>query len=162
MPTTVERKLFEGLQKFIPQGTTYNSFNTNYKAEQQAGKLFAVFAGLAILVACVGLFGLSAYTAHLRTKEIGIRKVMGASVSTVVILLARDFTRMVLIAFMIAVPASWYLMGKWLEGFAYRIELSIGIFLVAGVVTVMIAWTTVSFQTIRAAIINPVKSLKSE
>ena len=138
------------------------NFNANYKAEEQAGKLFAVFAGLAILVACVGLFGLSAYTAHLRTKEIGIRKVMGASVSGVVILLAKDFTRMVLIAFLIAVPASWYLMKQWLEGFAYRIDLSVGVFLIAGVITIMIAWATVSFQTIKAAIINPVKSLKAE
>ena len=138
------------------------NFNANYKAEQQGEKLFAVFAGLAILVACVGLFALSAYTAHLRTKEIGIRKVMGASVSGVVILLARDFTRMVFIAFLIAVPASLYLMKQWLEGIAYRIDLSVGVFLIAGVITIMIAWATVSFQTIKAAIINPVKSLKSE
>ena len=138
------------------------NFNANYKAEKQAGKLFVVFSGLAILVACIGLFGLSAYTAHLRTKEIGIRKVMGASVSGVVILLAKDFTRMVLLAFLIAVPASWYLMKQWLEGFAYRIDLSVGVFLIAGVITIMIAWATVSFQTIKAAIINPVKSLKVE
>ena len=87
---------------------------------------------------------------------------MGASVSGVVILLAKDFTRMVLIAFLIAVPASWYFMKQWLDGFAYRIDLSVGVFLIAGSITVMIAWATVSFQTIKAAIINPVKSLKSE
>lgn len=138
------------------------NFNANYKAEKQSGKLFAVFAGLAILVACVGLFGLSAYTSHLRTKEIGIRKVLGASVGGVVMLLARDFTRMVLIAFLIAVPASWYLMKLWLEEFAYRIDLSPGIFLLAGLLTVLIAWMTVSFQTIKAAILNPVRSLRSE
>ena len=138
------------------------NFNAQYKAEQQAGKLFAVFASLAILVACVGLFGLSAYTAHLRTKEIGIRKVMGASVSGVVILLVKDFTKMVGIAFVIAAPLSWYLMRQWLEGFAYRIDLSPGVFLFAGIITIFIAWITVSFQTIKAAIINPVKSLKSE
>ena len=138
------------------------NFNAQYKSEQQAGKLFAVFASLAILVACVGLFGLSAYTAHLRTKEIGIRKVMGASVSGVVILLAKDFTKMVGIAFVIAAPLSWYLMRQWLEGFAYRIDLSPGVFLLAGTITILIAWITVSFQTIKAAIINPVKSLKSE
>ncbi len=138
------------------------NFNTNYKAERQSGQLFAVFAGLGILVACVGLFGLSAYTAHLRTKEIGIRKVLGASVSGVVMLLARDFTRMVLIAFAIAVPAAWYLMRLWLEEFAYRIELSAGVFLLAGAITILIAWITVSFQTVKAAILNPVRSLRSE
>lgn len=138
------------------------NFNAQYEAEQQAGKLFAIFAALAILVACVGLFGLSAYTAHLRTKEIGIRKVLGASVNSVVILLARDFTKMVLIAFVIAVPLSWYMMSQWLEQFAYRINLSVTTFLVAGIITIVIAWLTVSFQTIKAAVINPVKSLKSE
>lgn len=138
------------------------NFEAQYKSEAQAGKLFAVFAGLAILVACVGLFGLSAYTAHLRTKEIGIRKVMGATVGVVVILLARDFTKMVFIAFVIAVPASWYMMRGWLEAFAYRIDLSVGVFLIAGGLTLLIAWITVSFQTIKAAIVNPVKSLRSE
>ncbi len=138
------------------------NFDAQYKGEQQAGQMFAIFAGLAILVACVGLFGLSAYTAHLRTKEIGIRKVLGASVNSVVILLARDFTKMVLIAFVIAVPLSWYMMSQWLKQFAYRINLSVTTFLVAGIITIVIAWLTVSFQTIKAAVINPVKSLKSE
>jgi putative ABC transport system permease protein len=138
------------------------NFNANYKAERQAGKLFAVFAGLAILVACVGLFGLSAYTAHLRTKEIGIRKVMGATVASTVMLLARDFTRMVLIAFVIAVPAAWFLVKQWLDGFAYRVELSIGVFFLAGFITIMIAWLTVSFQTIKTSLLNPVRSLRSE
>ncbi len=113
-------------------------------------------------MACVGLFGLSAYTAHLRTKEIGIRKVLGASVNSVVMLLAKDFTKMVVIAFVIAVPASWYMMSQWLERFAYRINLSPLTFIIAGMVTLFIAWLTVSFQTIKAAVINPVKSLKSE
>jgi putative ABC transport system permease protein len=138
------------------------NFNANYKAERQAGNLFAVFAGLAILVACVGLFGLSAYTAHLRTKEIGIRKVMGASVASTAILLARDFTRMVIIAFVIAIPASWFLAKQWLDGFAYRVEITIGIFVLAGFTTILIAWITVSFQAIRTALLNPVQSLKSE
>jgi putative ABC transport system permease protein len=138
------------------------NFNAQYKGEQQAGQMFAIFAGLAILVACVGLFGLSAYTAHLRTKEIGIRKVLGASVKSVVMLLAKDFTKMVVIAFVIAVPASWYLMSQWLERFAYKIQLSPLTFVGAGAITLIIAWLTVSFQTIKAAIINPVNSLKSE
>jgi putative ABC transport system permease protein len=138
------------------------NFNAQYKGEQQAGEMFAIFAGLAILVACVGLFGLSAYTAQLRTKEIGIRKVLGASVNSVVMLLAKDFTKMVVIAFFIAVPASWYLMSQWLERFAYKIQLSPLTFVGAGAVTLLIAWLTVSFQTIKAAVINPVNSLKSE
>lgn len=138
------------------------NFNANYKAERQAGKLFAVFAALAILVACVGLFGLSAYTTHLRTKEIGVRKVLGASVGGVVLLLAKDFTRMVLISFVFAVPVSWYLMKQWLEEFAYRIDLSFGVFILAGLITIFIAWFTVSFQTFKAAILNPVHSLRSE
>ncbi|MBS1542894.1 MAG: ABC transporter permease [Bacteroidetes bacterium] len=136
------------------------NFDANYKSEQQVSRLFAIFSGLAIFVACVGLFGLSAYTAQLRIKEIGIRKVLGASVQGVVGLLAKDFAKMVLIAFIAAIPVSWYLMKQWLGGFAYRIELSPWIFLAAGVLTVMVAAFTVSFQTIRAATTNPVNSLK--
>ncbi len=138
------------------------NFNAQYKGEQQAGQMFAIFASLAILVACVGLFGLSAYTAQLRTKEIGIRKVLGASVNSIVMLLAKDFTKMVVMAFVIAAPMSWYVMTQWLERFAYRVNLSPVTFVAAGVITLAIAWFTVSFQTIKAAIINPVNSLKSE
>jgi len=133
-----------------------------YLEEQRSGKLFAVFSGLAIAIACVGLFGLSAYTASLRTKEIGIRKVLGSSVSGVVILLSKDFTKLVLIAFVLAVPLSWWMMDTWLKGFAYRVDLGINSFIVAGVLALAIAWLTVSYQSIKAAIVNPVKSLKSE
>jgi len=133
-----------------------------YLEEQRSGKLFAVFSGLAIAIACVGLFGLSAYTASLRTKEIGIRKVLGSSVSGVVILLSKDFTKLVLIAFVLAVPLSWWMMDTWLKGFAYRVDLGINSFIVAGILALAIAWLTVSYQSIKAAIVNPVKSLKSE
>lgn len=138
------------------------NLNANYEAEQRAGAVFATFSALAICIACVGLFGLAAYTASLRTKEIGVRKVMGASVGSVVFLLSKDFTKLILIAFVIAVPLSWYLMNNWLGGFAYRINLDVGTFLLAGVIAVAIGWITVSYQSIKAAIANPVKSLRSE
>ncbi len=134
----------------------------NYEAEQRAGTLFGTFSALAICIACVGLFGLAAYTTSLRTKEIGIRKVLGASVGSVVLLLSKDFTKLIVIAFLIAVPISWYVMNNWLNGFAYRISLGAETFLLAGVIAVTIAWITVSYQSIKAAVSNPVKSLRSE
>jgi putative ABC transport system permease protein len=139
------------------------NLNAQYKAEQQTGRLFAVFSSLALFVACIGLFALSAYTVSLRTKEIGIRKVLGASVSGVVVLLSRDFTRMVLIAFVMAVPVAWYVMENWwLQNFAYRINVSPVIVISAGVLALFIAWFTVSFQSIKAAVRNPIRSLRSE
>jgi putative ABC transport system permease protein len=138
------------------------NLDAQYKTEQQAGKIFTIFSGLAIIIACVGLFGLSAYTANLRTKEIGVRKVLGASVFGVVVLLSKDFTKLIAIAFMIAIPLGWYVMDNWLQGFAYHIDLGVGVFLVAGFAAVLIAWLTVSYQSIKAAIVNPVKSLRSE
>ncbi len=133
-----------------------------YAEEQRSGKLFAVFSGLAIIIACVGLFGLSAYTASLRTKEIGIRKVVGASVSSVVVLLSKDFTRLVFIAFLLATPLAWWMMDTWLKGFAFRVDLGVAAFVTAGIIAISIALLTVSYQSIKAAIVNPVKSLKSE
>ena len=138
------------------------NLEAQYESERKAGKVFAIFSGLAIVIACVGLFGLAAYTAHLRTKEIGIRKVMGASVGSVVLLLSKDFTKLILIAFVFSVPISWYVMNRWLDGFAYRIEIGVGVFLVAGITALLISWITVSYQSIKAAIVNPVRSLKSE
>ncbi len=138
------------------------NLHQSYVEEQRSGKLFSVFSGLAILIACVGLFGLSAYTASLRTKEIGIRKVMGASVSSVLVLLSKDFTKLVLIAFLLATPLAWWMMSEWLGGFAYRIELGIDSFVLAGAIAILIALLTVSYQSIKSAIANPVKSLKSE
>jgi putative ABC transport system permease protein len=134
----------------------------NYEAEQRAGTLFNVFSTIAIVIACVGLFGLAAYTASLRTKEIGVRKVMGASVSSVIILLTRDFTKLILLAFVFAVPLGWVIMDNWLGGFAYRTTLGIGTFLLAGGLALLISWLTVSYQSIKAAVKNPVNSLRSE
>jgi putative ABC transport system permease protein len=136
--------------------------NAQYQNEKRAGQVFTVFSALAILIACVGLFGLAAYTGNQRTKEIGVRKVLGASMGSVVILLSKDFTKLVLIAFLLAVPLSWYVMNNWLESFAYRINLGVGVFLLAGLTAVVISWITVSYQSIKAAIVNPVKSLRSE
>ncbi len=154
-------------REFVPeQPFKYEFLDDNlsqgYAEEQRSGKLFSVFSGLAIIIACVGLFGLSAYTASLRTKEIGIRKVLGASVSGVLVLLSKDFTKLVLIAFVLATPLAWWMMSTWLGSFAYRIEMGVGSFLLAGSTALLIAWLTVSYQSIKAAIANPVKSLKSE
>jgi putative ABC transport system permease protein len=139
------------------------SLEQQYRSEQQTGKLFSVFSGLAIFVACIGLFALSAYITTLRTKEIGVRKVLGASVTSVILLLSKDFTRMIILSFVLAVPVAWYVMENWwLENFAYRIQISIWIILVSGAVALLIAWLTVSYQSIKAAIRNPVKSLRYE
>jgi putative ABC transport system permease protein len=137
-------------------------FNKQYQNERQFGKLFTCFAALAIIISCLGLFGLSAYTASQRIKEIGIRKVLGASVMNITTMLSKDFLRLVAIAILIATPIAWFIMHKWLQGFAYRIDISWWIFAVAGIIALLIALLTVSFQAIKAAITNPVKSLRSE
>jgi putative ABC transport system permease protein len=139
------------------------NLNKQYQSEQQTGRLFGVFSGLAIFVACIGLFALSAYVTSLRTKEIGVRKVLGASVTSVVILLSKDFTRMILIAFVLAGPVAWYVMENWwLQNFAYRIEVSVWIIVASGSVALLIAWLTVSYQSIKAARRDPVRSLRYE
>lgn len=133
-----------------------------YKAEQRLGSLFNVFAVLAIVISCLGLYGLSAYLAERRTRELGIRKVLGASGFQLVYLLSATFTRPILIATVIAVPLAWYGMSQWLNGFAYHISIEWTIFLVAFASALVIAWLTVSFESIKAATANPVKSLRSE
>ena len=138
------------------------AFDNIYRTEQRTGKIFISFAVLAIFIACLGLFGLAAFSAEQRTKEIGIRKVLGASVGQVVTLLSKDFLRLVLIAFVIAVPTAWFAMNRWLQDYAYRIDLSWWIFALAGLLALAIALLTVSFQAIRAALANPVKSLRTE
>ena len=139
-----------------------NSLAELYKNEQTSSKILGVFSILAILIACIGLFGLAAYTAFLRTKEIGVRKVLGASVGSIILLLSLNFAKLVAIAFVIAVPIAWFAMDSWLESFAFRIELGLSVFLIAGLLTLAIALLTVSYQAIAAAIVNPVRSLKSE
>ncbi|RDC65568.1 ABC transporter permease [Adhaeribacter pallidiroseus] len=137
-------------------------FNQTYQAEQKIGKILGVFAGLTILVACLGLFGLATFTAEQRTKEIGIRKVLGASVPNIVALLSRDFLKLVLLANVIAWPLAGYAMHQWLQDFAYRVDLGWWVFALAGVAALVVALFTVSFQAIKAALANPVKSLQSE
>lgn len=137
-------------------------FNQLYQYQDRLAALFGGFTGFAIFIACLGLFGLATYTAERRTKEIGIRKILGASVRQIFILLSQDFVKLVAIAFVIAVPVAWYAMHQWLQGFAYKIDISWWIFVLAGILAVAIALVTVSFQAIRAATANPVKSLRSE
>jgi putative ABC transport system permease protein len=139
-----------------------DKYNQQYADDVLFGKVFGIFSGLAVLIACLGLLGLSLYTTVQRTKEIGVRKVLGASVSHIVVLLSKDFIKLVLFAFVIASPIAWWVMNSWLNDFAYRISIGAWIFVAAGVLAVVIALATISFQSIKAAIVNPVKSLRSE
>jgi putative ABC transport system permease protein len=138
-------------------------FNRQYKNERQFGSVFGFFAGLAIIVACLGLFGLASFTAVQRTKEIGIRKVLGSSVPSIFLLLSKDFLRLVLIANVIAIPIIWIVMDRWwLNSFTFRIEVGAMVFIVSALLTTFIALATVSYQSIAAAMTNPVKSLRYE
>jgi putative ABC transport system permease protein len=154
-------------KKFLPEipfEYTFldENFDKLYEAEQRQGNIFTAFACFAILIACLGLFGLSAFTISQRVKEIGVRKVLGAEVSGIVALLSKDFLKLVLVAAIIAFPIAWYAMNNWLKDFAYRIHIQWWIFVVAAVAALLIALLTVSFQAIKAAIANPVKSLRTE
>ncbi len=124
--------------------------------------MFGIFAGLAVVIACLGLFGLAAFTTIQRTKEIGVRKVLGASVLSIVSLLSKDFVKLVGIAIVIASPLAWYGMNQWLSDFAYKVNIEWWVFLLAGALAVGVALLTVSFQSIKAALTNPVKSLRAE
>ena len=137
-------------------------FDAQYRSEQRLGTIFGIFATLSIFIACLGLFGLSAFMAERRKKEIGVRKVLGASVPNVVALLSKDFLKLTIIAAVIAFPVSWYFMNKWLEDFAYRIDIGWTIFLAAGLSTLLVTLVTISFQAISAALANPAKSLRTE
>jgi len=138
------------------------SFSDTYSTEKRLGSIFTIFSLLSILIACLGLFGLAAFNAEKRIKEIGVRKVLGASVGQIAYKLSVDFLKLVAIAIVIAVPLAWYAMNRWLEDFTYRIEISWWIFALAAFLAVLISILTVSFQSIKAAIVNPVKSLRTE
>jgi len=138
------------------------SYARKFQDSQRTGKLAALFAGLTIFISCLGLFGLATYMAESRTKEVGVRKVLGASVFNVTLLLSKEFLRLVLVSFIIASPIAWFAMSKWLENYSYRIDIEWWVFLIAGLLAVLIAIITVSYQAIRAALANPVKSLRTE
>jgi putative ABC transport system permease protein len=137
-------------------------FEANYRKEQKAGSILFMFSALAIFIATLGLLGLTSFAVQNRTKEIGVRKILGASIASIVALLSKDFVKLVLIGFVIAIPIAWYTMNQWLADFAYRTEIGLGNFILAGAAALLIAIITVSWQTIRAAVSNPVDSLRSE
>lgn len=139
-----------------------DDFNNIYRAEQRISRISITFSLLAIFIACLGLFGLVTYATEQRTKEIGIRKVLGASIQNLVRMLSKDFLKLVLISALIAFPVAWWAMNRWLEDFAYRISISWWIFIAAGLIATAIALVTVSLQAIKAALSNPVKSLRTE
>jgi putative ABC transport system permease protein len=139
-----------------------DDYNKLYNSEMRLGTVMNVFASVAILMACLGLFGLSAYSAQQRVKEIGIRKILGAKLFGIAVLLSKDFLALVAVAFAIAVPVSWWAMAQWLQGYEYRITVNVWVFVAAGAATVFITLATVSYQALKAAFANPVKSLRSE
>jgi putative ABC transport system permease protein len=157
------KKLWTGLKAEAPFSWSFldDRFNDTYKAEQNVGLILTIFAGLTIFVACLGLFGLATFTAEQRTREIGIRKVLGADVLGIVRLLSTDFLKLVLLAFLLAAPVAWFAMNKWLEDFAYRISISWGVFLLAAFLALTITIITISFRAIRAATANPAATLRT-
>jgi putative ABC transport system permease protein len=158
------KKIWETYNPEFPFEYTFldDAYNKMYATDQRIGSLFKVFAFIAIFISCLGLFGLMTYTAQLKTREIGIRKVLGASVSSVTGLLAKEFISLVLLAVLIAYPVGWYCINRWLQDFAYRTSISWWIFPVAGLFVLLIAVLTISVQAIRAALANPVNSLRTE
>jgi putative ABC transport system permease protein len=139
-----------------------DDFNKLYESDQRNGKIILSFSLFTIMIACLGLFGLVTYAAEQRTKEIGIRKVLGASISTVIKLLTVDFIKLIIIALVIAFPLAWWVMHMWLQGFVYRVNISWWIFLLAGLCTLTIAFLTIFYQAIKTSVINPVNSLRIE
>jgi putative ABC transport system permease protein len=139
-----------------------DAYDALYRAEVRTGRVVATFAGLAVLIACLGLFALAAIAAQQRTREIGIRKALGASVSGLVALLSREFLQLVGIGFVVAVPVAYWGMQRWLADFAYRIDLGVGVFTLAGVIAVGVAFLTVGVQAYRAATADPVEALRAE
>lgn len=166
LPATIAQ-IKKKYEEFFPGNLfDYNfldeTFNRQYENEQLFGKAFGIFAGLAIFVACLGLLGLTMFATIQRTKEIGVRKVLGASVSNIVLLLSTSFLKLILLSAIVAFPLAWWAMNTWLEDFAYRVNMGWWIFILAGASALLIALTTISFQAIKAAIANPIKSLRTE
>ena len=136
--------------------------NNFYRQENQLSQLYKIFAAIAIFISCLGLYGLVSFMAVQRTKEVGIRKVLGATVGKIIYLFSKEFTLLIGIAFLIAGPVAYYVMNGWLQNFTFRIRLGVSIFLVAIVLSIVIAWVTVGYRAVRAALANPVKSLRTE
>ncbi len=157
-------KLWKSIIPDVPMGYTFmdSEFDAMYKTESRMMQVFGVFSSLCIFIACLGLFGLASFTAQQRTKEIGVRKVLGASISSIVLLLSKEFGKLIMISFVLAIPISWYAMNQWLMDFEYKINIGLGIFVVAGSAAFLVAWFTMSLQTIKAATANPVDSLKDD
>ena len=158
------KKAWKNLVPAVPLEYSFidERIKEQYNNEQKMQTVFYVFAGLSLFIACLGLFGLSVFVVERKVKEIGIRKVLGADVPGIVGLLSKDFVKLILVAILIATPLSWYLMDKWLNDFAYRIHIEWWMFVAAGFVALLIALVTISFKAIKAAIANPVKSLRTE
>lgn len=160
--------LLESTWKKMASGSPFqysfldDDFGRMYSSEVKLGKIFGLFAILAIVIACLGLLALTAFTAEQRTKEIGIRKALGASVNSIVLLLAKDFGRLILIAFVLAVPGAWYAVPVWLEGYAYKTTIGLTVYAMAGGLTLLVAFLTMSYQSIKAARSNPLDSLRME
>jgi ABC-type antimicrobial peptide transport system permease subunit len=153
--------------KYLPEYVYNSSFldeniNRYYLQETRMSLMYKIYALLAIFISCLGLYGLISFMAVQKTKEVGIRKVLGASVKSIIYLFSKEFTILITIAFLLAAPAAWYLMSTWLKDFVYRIDIGIGVFLIAIVISILIAWLTVGYKALRAATVNPVKSLRSE
>ncbi len=166
-----ETKVIDNIEKLYKednQGLSFEykfldeDYQSLYASEKRVATLAKYFAGLAIIISCLGLFGLAAFTAQKRQKEIGIRKVIGASVNNIIVMLSTNFIKMVLVALLIAFPLSWWAMSRWLHDFAYHIDIGVAVFLIAGAATILITLLTISFQAIKAATANPVRSLRSE
>ncbi|MEP2773596.1 MAG: FtsX-like permease family protein [Fulvivirga sp.] len=158
----------EGLWKKFEPELPFNyrfmdtAFNEMYEDEKRLAEVFTIFAGLAIFIGCLGLFALASFMAEQRTKEIGIRKVMGASVKGIVFMLSKEFSKLIVIAFLLATPLAWWGINQWLEAYSYKINIGIEIYLLAGIIAFTIAWITVGYQAMKAAVSNPVDSLRSE
>jgi ABC-type antimicrobial peptide transport system permease subunit len=156
-------KLFRQFEKAYPFQYSFvdEDYGHKFRIEQNAGTLATLFTGLIIFVSCLGLFGLAAYTAQARVREIGIRKVLGATVTSISLLLSREFMRLVAIAILVAIPISWGVMANWLDNYEYHISISWDIFALSGATALLIALATVSYQTIKAAVANPVENLRT-
>jgi putative ABC transport system permease protein len=166
--TQDQLKSLESIYKKYAAGSPFEysfldqDFDALFRAEQRMSTIILVFTILAITIACLGLFGLAAYTAEQRAKEISIRKVLGASESQLTVLMSKDFTVLVMIAFVIATPLAWYLAENWLEGFANRVQIDFSLVIISGITSFVIALLTISYQSIRAAKENPVTAMRSE